>query len=220
MPIDIILIAVFGYGFWQGYSRGIIGTVFNVLAYVFGITLAFKITPTTTNLLERLFNSDNPFMYVAAFVVNVTLIMFILRQAAGGMEGAFRAAYLGTVNQLLGGLLTAFLMVVVYSVLLWFVVKVQFVNEATLAESRTYQAFLKDLPGRAKEVAVRFKPMATDLWNNSLSWMDRLEKYGVEKTENKPKIYEIPDDGTGIEDEPEAAERPRAKPAASDSGIE
>jgi membrane protein required for colicin V production len=200
MPIDIIFLAVFAYGFWIGYSRGIIGTVFNFAAYIFGVVLAFKITPTTTHVLESLFHSDNPSMFLAAFIVNLVFIMFVLRQAAKGMESAFRAAYLGVLNQTAGGVLMAGFGVVVYSILIWFLVQVRFLNDQTLSESKMYP-FLKDLPAKAKAVALRTKPFAEDIWGYSMNWMDRLEQYGVQKTATKPNIYKVPDDGKAIEDD-------------------
>lgn len=222
MTIDIIFIAVFGYGFWQGYNRGIISTLFGLSAYIFGVVFAFKITPTTTNLLERLFNSENPTMFLAAFVVNLVFIMFIMRAAARGITGLFEAAYLGVVNQALGGLLMGGMAVLIYSVLLWFMVKVQFLNDTTLSESRTYP-LLQTLPSRARTVAIRFKPLAEDMWGTSLDWMNRLEKFGIEKTnDNKPKLYDLPDDATPIEGAPDLKPAPR-KPSSSDSdgsGIE
>ncbi len=202
MAIDIVFLAVFAYGFWVGYSRGIIGTVFNFAAYIFGFVLAFKITPTTTNILESLLHSDNPSMFIAAFIVNLVFIMFVLRQAARGMESAFQAVYLGVINQTLGGVLMAGLGIVIYSVLIWFLVQVRFLNDQTLAESKSYP-FLKDLPGKAKDVALRTKPFAEDIWSNSMNWMDRLEQYGIQKTSTKPNIYQVPDDGKAIEDDGE-----------------
>jgi membrane protein required for colicin V production len=212
MPIDIMFIAVFGYGFWRGYSRGIIGTVFNLAAYIFGITLAFKITPVTTTILEKMFHSENPTMYLAAFVVNIVFIMFVLRMAARSMEGVLQAAYLGIVNQTLGGLLLGSFSVVVYSVMLWFAVKVQFVNDATIGESRAYP-FLKELPGRAKNLAIRFKPLAQEVWGSSLNWMDRLQTYGEKETQrDKARIYEVPDDRPAIEGAPEERSPSQPKP--------
>lgn len=220
MPIDIIFLVVFAFGFWKGYNRGIIGTVFNLAAYVFGITLAFKMTPTTTNILERLFNSNNPSMFLAGFFLNLFLIMFIIRQFAKVIEGGLQAAYLGVFNQMLGGFLLGTFSVLIYSIILWFLVKVQFINGNTIAESRSYP-LLEALPGRAKSLAVRFKPMAEDVWGSSLTWMDRIQKYGVEKTDTKPKMYEIPDDGKSIEEIPETnTPRPRPSSTADDNGIE
>lgn len=222
MPIDITFLIAFALGFRHGYTRGIISTVFNVLAYIFGVVLAFKITPTTTNILERLFNSQNPTMFIAAFLVNVVIIMFAMRQVANAMEGVMNAVYLGAINRVLGGAVMAGVSILIYSVLVWFSVRVQFINDTTLSESRTYP-FLKDLPGRAKIVATRLKPVATEVWDSSLSWMDRLEKYGLEKTEGKQKIYDIPKDpdGPAIEDEPATQPTSSRRPSvAEDNGIE
>ena len=92
------------------------------------------------------------------------------------------------------------------------------------AESRTYP-ILKDLPGRAKAVGLRFQPFAREMWDTSLGWMDRLENYGVQKTESLPtKIYSLPDDGKPIESDPQeqAPQRTtRPQPAPSNNnGIE
>jgi uncharacterized membrane protein required for colicin V production len=206
MPIDLICLAVMGYGFWQGFNRGIINTVFNIAAYLFGVVFSFKMTPTTTNILERLLNSDNPSLFIAAFVVNLVFVMMILRMAAKSFEATFRALYIGFLNQVVGGLVMGLLAVLIYSVLLWFFVKASLVSDATLQESRLYEPYLKDLPSHARQIAERLRPLATDVWDTSLNWMDRLETYGTEKTEAQQKIYEIPDDGKGIETEPESSQ--------------
>jgi hypothetical protein len=88
----------------------------------------------------------------------------------------------------------------VYSILIWFLVQVRFLNDQTLSESKMYP-FLKDLPAKAKAVALRTKPFAEDIWGYSMNWMDRLEQYGVQKTATKPNIYKVPDDGKAIEDD-------------------
>ena len=118
MPIDLIFIIAFGLGFRHGYTQGIISTLFNVLAYVFGVILAFKITPTTTNVLERAFNTENPTVFIAAFLVNISLIMFMLRATARAFEKGLQAVYLGFFNRVLGGSLMAGLAVLIYAILL------------------------------------------------------------------------------------------------------
>ena len=102
--------------------------------------------------------------------------------------------------------------VVVYSVLVWFAVKVNFINEATLAESRSY-SFLEPLPGKAKDFAIRMKPLALDVWGTSMNWMDRLDQYGMQRTETKDKTYRPPDDPKAIEDDPTPSSRQPSKSA-------
>ncbi|MEZ4894649.1 MAG: CvpA family protein [Saprospiraceae bacterium] len=185
MPIDILFMIGLGYGFIKGFSNGIISTLFNVAAYLFGITLAFKVTPTTTNLMEIMFNSTNPMMYIGAFLVNILVIMFIMRMVAKSLETMFRAAYLGIVNQALGALVMGAFSILVTSILVWFMVKAQFLNDETIAESKTYP-LLEPLPSKAYDMATRFRPFAEEAWSSSMNWMDRLEKYG-EKESTKLK---------------------------------
>ncbi len=223
MPIDLICLVAFFYGFWRGYNQGIISTVFNVLAYVFGIVLAFKMTPTATNILEKLFHSNNPMMFLAAFAVNVVVIMFIIRQAAKGFENILQGLYLNFINQALGGAIMGFVGVLIFSVLVWFADKAGMLNDQTIAESRTFP-YLKELPGKAKTAAEGLKPFLVDTWETSINWMDRLEKYGEEKTSgngDQPRIYELPDEGnSGIELEPEESPSRRRPAPEESSGIE
>jgi hypothetical protein len=102
---------------------------------------------------------------------------------------------------------------------LWFAVKVQFINEATMRESRTYP-LLEKMPGAAKRVAMQLRPFAEEVWDTSLSWMDRLDKFGVQKTDAQPKVY-IPEGDTGIEETPDQPDsRPVSAPATDEDGLE
>ncbi|MFN0175244.1 MAG: CvpA family protein [Saprospiraceae bacterium] len=223
MPIDIGFIAFFAYGFWQGYSRGFISTVFNLVLYIFGFVLAFKMADTTSAILKGMFHSDNPTMFLAGFFVNLLIIMLIIRSVARGLEAAMRMAYIGILNQVAGGVAMGGFLIVVYSVLVWFAAKVHFINEATISESQTYN-FLKPIPTKAKDFAVRIKPFALDAWGTSLDWMDSLDKYGGERTETKDKTYLPPDEPKAIEEDPKPSPRqsaPKPAPVLEDSdGIE
>ena len=214
MAIDIICGLVALYGFWQGYNRGIVGTVFNLLAYGLGLVVALKVTPITTQLLETAFKSDNPLMFIAGFLVNIFVIVFILKQAANGIEGVLNFAYLGMINQLLGSASTAGLFVLIYSVIVWFGVKSSVLAAPLIADSRTYKPLLEPLPPRAKEFAVRLKPLAEEGWKVFSVWLDKVDQYkektgtGIDTSAPKPshdssrKVYDLPEDD-GIERNPE-----------------
>jgi uncharacterized membrane protein required for colicin V production len=219
MPIDVICVLVLAFGFWQGYQRGIIQVAFNVISYVFGITLAFKMSPATTTILEKAFNSTNPLMFLAGFLVNVAIVMIVVRYAAKGLESVFEAAYMGTINQIAGGVVYGGAFVLLFSILLWFSDKALMVDDNTKAVSRSYP-FLMQLPGRAKELVIRIQPIFTEVWGTSITWMDRMKEYSPQKRESKPKYYDIEEetktkDATsgGIEDIPEDV-KPKPTPRA------
>ena len=223
MPIDIGFIAFFAYGFWQGYSRGIISTVLNLAMYVFGFVFAFKMASVTTSVLKTMFHSDNPTMFLAGFMVNLLIVMLIIRSIVKALEAGLRMSYLGILNQVAGGVAMGGFLVVVYSVLVWFGTKVSFINDETVADSRTY-SFIEPIPAKAKDFALRMKPMALDVWGTSLNWMDDLDQFGAKRTDGVDKKYLPPDDPKAIEDDPMPVSRqplPRPAPKIEDSdGIE
>jgi membrane protein required for colicin V production len=203
MAIDLICGIVALYGFWQGYNRGIVSTIFNILAYVLGLVVALKVTPFTTELLESAFKSDNPLMFIAAFLLNIFVIVFILKQAAKGIENVLNFAYLGAINKILGGALTAALSVLVFSILVWFGVKSHVLTDTLIADSKTYRPLLEPLPSRAKDVAVRLKPFAEEGWKTFSVWLDKVDAYKGDtpakqeapKPESERKVYDLQDDG-------------------------
>jgi membrane protein required for colicin V production len=207
------------YGFYYGYNKGIISTMFTMAGYLLGIIFAFKAIPLTSALLERILNNDHPMMSVAAFIVNLGVVMFVLRFVSNALMSALNAVYLGFVNRILGGVVMALFGALIFSVLLWFATKAQFINQSTLDGSMVYRPLLEPLPGKAKNVLVRFKPLITEAWGESMQWMDKVEEFGEEKEQaNEPRIYELPDDGADIDTDPyETAPR---RPADDGDGIE
>lgn len=227
MPIDLIAAAVFLFGFWRGYNQGIISTVFNVLAYLFGLVFAFKMTPTATRILEQVFNSDNPMMFIAAFVVNVVFIMFVMRQAGKGFSNFLQTMHLNMINQAIGGTVMGLFFVLILSVLVWFANAAGMIAEQTRLESRALPHLL-EMPVRAKGLAERIKPFVLDAWDTSVKWMDRVEDYGEEKAGvgaggDQPRIYRVPESGSAprIEGTPsETRSKNRAIYEDTGSGIE
>lgn len=218
MAIDVITIIVLVFGFVIGYSRGIIAVLFNVISYTLGVVLAFKISPQTTSFLEKVFNSTNPLMFFAGFLLNLAIVMIVVRYAAKGIESLLAAAYLGTLNQVLGGAVYGGGFVLLFSVLLWFGEQTLIVNEETKRGSKTVE-YLEQMPGGAKKVLVRIQPVFSEIWHTSMIWMDKMKAYTPDVKQSEPKIYDIEEDkqpqrptSRGVEDFPEPTYRgPRPK---------
>lgn len=231
--IDLICAICLGFGFWVGYQRGIIQLAFNLISYTFGIVLAFKMTPAMTNLLIQVFKSDNSLMFFAGFLVNFAIVMMLIRLAAKSLESLFQAAYLGTFNQILGGVVYGGFFVLIYSVLLWFGRQSLVVSESMMREAKTGE-ILEKLPAQAKNLAIRVQPTFAEIWHTSMEWVDKAKNQSEKNKkwqENEPKIYDLEEDkptgqqsSRGIEDFPEdltpSSSGRKKTPAADDDGIE
>jgi uncharacterized membrane protein required for colicin V production len=225
MWIDIGVLLLFVYGLWQGWQQGIISTVFNLLIYIFGIVLAYKMAPFMSTVLENIFNSHHPIMFIAGFGVNFLLIYIIVRIASGSLENVIHGAYLGVFNRAMGGALVGAFYVLLFSILIWFGDQASVLSEESKRVSLSYPV-LKEMPGKAKAVVIRFKPLAFSIWDDSMKAMDKMEQIGLEKTEGKSKVYELPVPGKNepmYETQPQTSKpitRPSGSSRDADSGLE
>lgn len=200
-----------------GWNQGIVGTILNLGIYAFGIVLSFKMAPVTSAVLERMFDSNHPMMFVGAFLANLLFIYIIVHLATRNIEDALAGMYLGTLNRVIGATAIGGFYVMLYSILLWFLAQANGLSQKTLSESRTYP-FLQPLPGHAKQIAIRLQPIAVDSWTDFNQWLDKAQKYGIEKTDGKGKVYELPEpDGKEPLFESKPSESTPARPRPQDS---
>lgn len=191
--IDLFFLIAAGYGFFLGFYKGIIRTIFTVLSYVFGLMAAFKLSPAATRFLETALGSENPMLFIGGFLITffgtMLLIRFISRAISEGME----AANVNIINQMAGGILLASLMTLVYSLMLWFAVEAHILRDDQTENSLSYP-FLKEYPKKVWSALGSAKPVLQDFWEHSVDFMDRIEEKSIERTESDPNVYDIPED--------------------------
>ena len=190
MAIDIIFVIMAGFGFYLGFSRGIISTIFTIISFTFGLMAAFKLSPAMTKFLEDVFGYSSPLMFIAGFLLSFIITMVLLRLIARGLETLLQTAQINIINQILGGALLSGLMILVYSMLLWFGDQSRLVDEPTKETSITYP-YLKEFPGQVWAFGSKLKPTFEEFWEYSVDVMDRLQEMSVERTESEPDIYDI-----------------------------
>ncbi|MCF8243549.1 MAG: CvpA family protein [Saprospiraceae bacterium] len=193
MIIDVIFLIIAGWGFYQGFSKGIIKTVFTVFSIVFGLMVAFKFSPAATRFIETAFHSNSPLNFAAGFLLSFVLTMIIIRMASQFLEKTLQAANINVINKFAGGILLGSLYTLVFSLLLWFGDQAHIVTPENSNGSMTYQ-HLKAFPSKMKGVYEYIKPGFKDFWNESVRFIDQMEEKSLEKTESQPTIFDIPDE--------------------------
>ncbi len=193
MIIDVIFLIIAGWGFYQGFSRGIIKTVFTVFSIVFGLMVAFKFSPAATRFIETAFHSNSPLNFIAGFLLAFVLTMIIIRMTAQFFEKTLQAANINVINKFAGGVLLGSLYTLIYSLLLWFGDQSNIVTPENSKDSLTYQ-HLKAFPSKMKGVYEFIKPGFQDFWKESVRFIDKMEEKSLEKTESQPTIFDIPDE--------------------------
>lgn len=189
MSIDIIFFISAAYGFYVGYSKGIIKTVFSTLSIVLGLMAAMKFSPYMTSFLEDTF-SKTPLMFVAGFVVTFVGVMLLVRLLAKTIESIFKTIKINFLNKILGGSVMSAFFILLFSVLVWFGNESRVVTEETKSTSFSYE-YLEKIPMAARGVFMTLKPVFKDFWNYTLDYMDKIKRAGLEE-ENKTEIQDLP----------------------------
>lgn len=192
MAIDIMCAIMAFYGFYLGYTRGIIKTVFSVLSIFFGIVAAAKFGPAMTDFLESAFNYHNPLMFIAGLMLAFILTMALIRLLANALEGVLESVNINVVNQFLGGVVLSGALIGVYSVLVLFGDRAHIIDSSTKRESITYP-FLEKMPDQLMAAGKVVQPVFSEFWAYSVDFMDRLEGMNVERSESG-NIFDLEED--------------------------
>ncbi len=192
MIIDVVFAIVLLYGFYLGFSQGIINTLFAVLSIFIGLLAAFKMAPAAATFLETLFKSSNPLMFLGGFILTFIVTMFLIRTMARALEGLFRAARINFANQLAGGVVLSGVLIMLLSMLVWFADQSDLIDIATKQESMSYP-YLEQYPAQVKTVAVVLRPTFEEFWSQSVDMFDKLEAMSLNESDKEPKIYDTQD---------------------------
>lgn len=190
MAIDIIFVIVAGYGFYLGFSRGIIQTVFTILSYMFGLMAALRFAQPMSSFLEEAFDYNNPLMFIAGFLLTFILTMMLIRLFARGLEGFLEVTNINLINQIAGGALLAMIFVMGYSVILWFADNTTLLQD-TKDTSMTYE-YLEKYPTYVWQVGETVKPLILDFYEQSSNFMDELEELSRDK-----QVFSRPEEESG-----------------------
>lgn len=158
MWIDVVFAAVVALAFYQGYSRGIIGTVVSIAALVLGFLLAVRHSREITGLLADLFNVPAAgALPLIGFVVTFVLTLFAMRLIAAAVERVLSALRLAAVNRALGGLAAAILATFLLSLALLAFESTGLLTREQRRDSITYES-LAAFPDQVRGVFQRSRP--------------------------------------------------------------
>ncbi len=190
MILDFICLIFAAYGFWVGYSKGIISTVLNLTSYAFGILAAMKFGPIMGDVLGDIFNGagGKAVLFLAGVVLTFFLTLVLFRIIARGLTGFMESVNINVINQVAGGILSGFFFTLVFSGLVLFADRSRILDEATKEQSITYPV-LEPLPEFVWERGKTLLPVFQDFYDKAADAMDRLRE-NVEHDE-ADKIFDL-----------------------------
>src|ERR1035437_5523816 len=107
MLIDIICVIIIGFGFYRGFTKGLIIAIFGTLAWIIGLIGALKFSSVGATYMRDHWNIHSDYNPLISFVLIMFVIGLVVFLMGKALEKLMNMAQLGTVNKLLGGFLKA-----------------------------------------------------------------------------------------------------------------
>lgn len=138
MIIDILFALLIVMAIIKGYSNGLIIAVFSLVALVVGLAAAMKFSTVVAGWLSDSVHVSAKWLPIIAFAVVFIAVVLLVRVGAKALQKTVEFVLLGWVNRLGGIVFYLLLYIVIFSILLFYVSKMDLLTHHTIAESKTY----------------------------------------------------------------------------------
>ena len=138
MVFDILFVVAIGLGFWWGYQKGIIYSLFSLAAYFIGIIAALKFSYVLVKFLQGTISIGPRGIAIVAFVLVFILIVLLVRLIAWVLEQILKSFSLNLVNQLIGGVIFSLISLYILCVGIWFLNKWDIIPAKQKMNSHVY----------------------------------------------------------------------------------
>ncbi|MBK9254558.1 MAG: CvpA family protein [Saprospiraceae bacterium] len=186
MLLDLIVAIVISLGFYLGYSRGLIKTIFDAFSLMIGIVAALKLSPIVMEIIQSVLKTSPAITFLLGVVITFIGVMILIRFIGSKLEDMLKAVNVNFINKIAGGVLQALFFAYILSLILWLLSNVKVLNEQTKTASVTYSV-LEPLPEKGKKVFYSLKPIFTNFWDKTLEAMDSVKEKADSDGKTKSK---------------------------------
>ncbi len=184
MILDLITILLIALGFYFGYQRGFIKTVFDTASLLVAIIAALKLSPLVINIIKESLNVAPSIAFILGIVITFLLVMIIVRFIGRKLEDMFKAVNLNFINKFNGGALQALFFAIILSYGVALLNKVNVIKEDTKSTSVTYP-YLELMPGLSQKLFEGLRPVFNDFWNATMVAMDSVKNEADPNSSNE-----------------------------------
>ena len=138
MWIDIIFLVLIIVAVVKGIRRGIIMAIFSFAGWFIGIAAALKLSVLVSSYLHHHTGIGAKWLPLFAFILVFVTTVLLVQLAGKAAEGVFNISLIGWVNRLGGALLYTAMYTLAFSVILFYLEKMNVIGPAVIEESRAY----------------------------------------------------------------------------------
>lgn len=175
MIIDTIACLLVAFGFYQGFTKGLIKTVFSTLSILIAVVATFKLSGNVIDFIQASVSIHPGIAFVLGFVLTFIVVMALIRFIGNKLEKLVNTIHIGFVNKILGGFVLGLFYAILVSYAVYFTQKVELISPQQKEASFTYP-MLEPLPRLTASIGSQMKPYFQEFWDALLVTMDSLKE--------------------------------------------
>lgn len=138
MFIDVVAVILSIWAIYKGFTKGLVVGIFSFLSFMIGLAAAIKLSAVAADFIGRSTNIPEKWLPFLAFLSVFTLIVLLVRLGAKAIEGMLKLAMLGWANRLGGITFYLFLHLFIFSILLFYLQRLQVIKPPVFEASVFY----------------------------------------------------------------------------------
>ncbi len=173
MIIDILLLLLLCWGFYRGFTKGLILAVCSLLGYFIGILGALKFTYTATIYIEQSFDIHSKYLPFLTFILLFIALVILVRFIGILLTKLLKIAQINIFNKLAGAVLVCSIYIFMFSTLLWIFHQVNLISPDLKAESVVYY-YIEPISSVVVEKVTTLIPFFQDTFHSMEALFEKL----------------------------------------------
>ena len=173
--IDALFFIILLLAMVQGFRKGLILGIFSLVCGIIGLAAAVKFSALVAAHLKRVWQFSSRLLPVMAFVLVFLLVLLLIRLTGRILEKLLNLVLLGWLNKLGGILLFILLYLSIYSVVLFYGTKTQFISNRAMEDSHFY-SMIAPLGPAVIHFVTGFIPYGRDMFAALEGFFDRIAR--------------------------------------------
>lgn len=175
MIIDIVYAVLLLLAVVKGFQRGLIVGVFSFVAVIVGLAAALKLSVLAAGYIGSAVNISASWLPFISFIVVFIGVVLLIRLGANAIEAAAKVVMLGWLNRLGGILLYVALYTLVFSVVLFYAGKMEWIQQQTMDASFCY-AYISPMGPKVIGALGQLIPWFRDMFADLSVFFDNVSK--------------------------------------------
>lgn len=118
--VDLLFAVLLGFGTWRAFRKGLVLSVFSILALIVGIYGGIRFSDYTASLINNYFELNAEWMPLLSFTLTFIALVIAVHLLGRFITKALKIVALGTLNKIAGAVFGLAKMALIISVLLLF----------------------------------------------------------------------------------------------------